>query len=204
MTGIRCCCGWKTAWGSGGERFVYLCVHAAVHGWNRLKWLADINALLADRTGIVEGYYRAAVAEGVERATGQALLLCADLFNLRLPDSLAATLRASHVTTALARIGTFSVTRGHAATEVYDQRFGTTLINASHLLLARGFRAWVAELVRKGIDLDDVLRLPLPKPLAFLYWFMRVPLWILRRTRQAGASSLPRSPPIQAKSRRVQ
>ncbi len=90
--------------------------------------------------------------------------------------------------------------RGHAATEAYDLRFGTTLINASHLLLARGLRAWVGEVVRKGIQLDDVLWLPLPRSLALLYWFVRVPAWCLRRMRTAGASYLPGKRAITPKS----
>jgi len=134
---------------------------------------------------------------------GQALLLCAELFNLRLPESLAATLRASRVTTTLARIGTLCMMRGHAATEVYDLRFGTTLINASHLLLARGFRAWFGEVVRKGIDLDDVLCLPLPESLALLYWCVRGPAWFWRRMRMAGASQSVRQSPLRAKTRRL-
>jgi hypothetical protein len=170
------------------ELFIYLCVHGAVHGWNRLKWLADVHALLANQAdGIIEGYYAAAAAQGAERAVGQALLLCAEHFNFRLPKRLAATICASRVTTALARIGTLCMMRGYAVQEVYDLRFGTTLISASHLLLARGVRARLGEVVRKGIDLDDVLRLPLPRSLSLLYWFMRVPSWILRRARMAGA-----------------
>jgi hypothetical protein len=86
---------------------------------------------------------------------------------------------------------------------VHELRFGTTLIGLSHLLLARGFRAHVGEIVRKGIDLDDVLCLPLPKSLALLYWLLRIPFWVLRRTRRAGASVALRRPPIQAKSRGV-
>jgi hypothetical protein len=29
------------------DLFAYLCMHGALHWWNRLKWLADVNALLA-------------------------------------------------------------------------------------------------------------------------------------------------------------
>jgi hypothetical protein len=170
------------------ELFTYLCVHGAVHGWCRLKWLADIQALLAGKTDeVIERYHRAAIAQGAERAVGQALLLCADLFKLRLPDRLETALRASRVTSTLAKIGTFCMTRGDATTEIYDQRFGTTLIEASHLLLAPGLRAWGAEAVRKGIALQDVFDLPLPRRLALLYWVLRAPLWLLRHVRKLGA-----------------
>lgn len=29
------------------DLFAYLCIHGALHWWNRLKWLADVNAMLA-------------------------------------------------------------------------------------------------------------------------------------------------------------
>jgi hypothetical protein len=31
------------------KTFTFLCIHGVLHVWNRLKWLADINALLAVR-----------------------------------------------------------------------------------------------------------------------------------------------------------
>jgi hypothetical protein len=171
------------------ELFTYLCVHGAAHGWCRLKWLADIHALLAGQTdAVIERYHNAAIAQGAQRAVGQALLLCADLFKLRLPDRLETALRASRVTTTLAKIGRFFMTRGDAATEIYEQRFGTTLIEASHLLLAQGLRAWLAEAVRKGIALHDVFDIPLPRRLALLYWVLRTPLWLVRRVSRGGAS----------------
>ena len=33
------------------DLFAYLCMHGALHWWNRLKWLADVNALLAASLG---------------------------------------------------------------------------------------------------------------------------------------------------------
>ena len=59
------------------DLFAYLCMHGALHWWNRLKWLADVNALLASTPEDgVERLVRAAEARGAGRAAAQALLLC--------------------------------------------------------------------------------------------------------------------------------
>ena len=71
------------------DLFAYLCMHGALHWWNRLKWLADINALLAatpERD--VERLIRAAEARGAGRAAAQALLLCRRLLGTPLPARL--------------------------------------------------------------------------------------------------------------------
>ena len=68
------------------DLFAYLCMHGALHWWNRLKWLADINALLAaaPEDG-VERLFRAAEARGAGRAAAQAMLLCRRLLGRPCP-----------------------------------------------------------------------------------------------------------------------
>jgi hypothetical protein len=64
------------------DLFAYLCMHGALHWWNRLKWLADVNALLATMPEDgVKRLIRAAEAKGVGRAAAQALLLCQKVFS---------------------------------------------------------------------------------------------------------------------------
>ena len=51
------------------DLFVYLCTHGAVHCWFRLKWLADIGAILAQQPeGGIESLYRVAKAKGAGRS----------------------------------------------------------------------------------------------------------------------------------------
>ena len=40
------------------DLFAYLCVHGARHSWSRLKWLADLNALVASQQPDLEHVYR--------------------------------------------------------------------------------------------------------------------------------------------------
>ena len=67
---------------------LYLCVHGALDGWLRLKWLADIGALLHTMTP--EQLASAATAAAEQQALPQfsaALILCQDLLGYA-PDSL--------------------------------------------------------------------------------------------------------------------
>jgi hypothetical protein len=70
--------------------YPYLCYHGAVHGWSRLKWLADLNAFLADRD--VASLHESAIEQGVEGASLVALSLCQTLLgrDLVLPSKLSA------------------------------------------------------------------------------------------------------------------
>lgn len=178
------------------QLFIYLCVHGASHAWNRLKWLADIQALLADKSATdIETYYRLARETGTDRAVGQALLLCADVFGLELPLELAGVLHRSRVARLLGSLALLCMTRGKAETEIDQLPFGTSLVAASHFLLAKTPRAFMAEVASKSINLDDMLYWPLPARLTFLYWVLRWPLWLHRRWRRAGrgvASAPPR------------
>ena len=68
------------------DLFAYLCMHGALHWWNRLKWLADVNALLASTPeDNIERLVRAAEARGTGRAAAQALLLCRRLWGRPSP-----------------------------------------------------------------------------------------------------------------------
>ncbi len=72
------------------RQLLYLCVHGALDGWLRLKWLADIGALLHTMTA--EQLTVAATAASEQQALPQfsaALLLCHDLLGYD-PDSLPA------------------------------------------------------------------------------------------------------------------
>lgn len=77
-----------------GDLFAYLCVHGSTHGWSRLKWLADVAALLSCRTpDEIVGLYKHASAQGAERHVAAALLLCSDLLGIRLRFDHEAALR---------------------------------------------------------------------------------------------------------------
>jgi hypothetical protein len=167
------------------DLFVYLCMHGALHWWHRLKWLADVNALLASAPeNGVERLVRAAKARGAGRAAAQALLLCRKLLLTPLPASVTATLEKSATVRWLEATALRAMTTGQGEHDPHEVRFGTTRGSLSTVLLSRSWRYQLAELSIQLKNPTDVLTLPLPQPLQFLYPVLRLPLWAWRHTVQ--------------------
>jgi hypothetical protein len=170
------------------ELFSYLCVHGATHAWSRLKWIADVAALLKDDDeAAVERIYRRSLELGVGRSSAQALLLCAELFEFPLAGALKAELEADAKTRWLVRVALGMMAGKHVKTELDDTVLGTLPIHLSHFLLGRGWRYKAAELKRKSLSPYDQATIPLPRPLAFLYPLLLVPSWIWRRATSRAA-----------------
>jgi hypothetical protein len=165
------------------DLFAYLCTHGALHWWNRLKWLADVNALLAStpEDGI-EHLVRAADARGAGRAAAQALLLCCQLLGAPLPSRLMSPLSESATVRWLAATALNAMTTGQGTRDPHDVRFGTTRGSFSTFLLRRDWRYWLAELRIHLTNQTDILNVALPERLRFLYPILRLPLWAWRHT----------------------
>jgi hypothetical protein len=160
------------------DLFAYLCVHGAYHAWSRLKWLADVNALIAaNETGITR-LYRHAQGRGAGPCAGQALLLCHRLFNLRLPLGLAAEIQGNRKSGRLEATDLKAMTDPH--TEMKVER--TSRSRDRHVLrqfsLGQGWAFFAAQCRVASVGLVDVIHLPLPASLHFLYPLLRVPLWL--------------------------
>jgi hypothetical protein len=118
------------------ELFAYLCVHGASSAWFRLKWLADVAALLAQRSSVeIDRLYAGSQALGAGRAADQALLLAGDLFGTRLSEELGRTLRSRRASRYLAAAAREMLIDER---EVTERRLGTLQIHLSQLLLRRG------------------------------------------------------------------
>jgi Uncharacterised nucleotidyltransferase len=165
------------------DLFAYLCMHGALHWWNRLKWLADINALLsAAPEGSVEHLVRAAQARGAGRAATQAMLLCRRLLRTPLPAHLMAALGHTAADRWLEATALNAMTGGLGEHDPHDTRFGTTRGSLSTFLLSGSWRYRVAELGLHLTSQTDVLTVPMPKQLWFLYPILRLPLWVWRHS----------------------
>jgi len=168
------------------ELFAYLCVHGASSAWVRIKWLADVAALLgAGDSAETERLYRASQLLGVGRASAQALLLCAELLATPLPPALAAELRADPINRYLARAALGMMAGANEEREADERLLGTLPTHFTQLLLLKGWRYKLSELRRQSISPYDRATLALPRPLHFLYPVLLVPLWLMRR-RKAG------------------
>jgi hypothetical protein len=165
------------------DLFAYLCMHGALHWWNRLKWLADVNALLATTPEDgVERLVRAAKARGVARAAAQALLLCQKLLQAPLTALLVATLDKRATVRWLEATALKAMTAGQGERDPHEVRFGTTRGSLSAFLLSPSWRYQLAELGIHLTNPTDVLTVPLPQRLRFLYPVLRPPLWVWRHT----------------------
>jgi hypothetical protein len=167
------------------ELFVYLCVHGARHSWSRMKWLADVAALLAASSGTdIEGLYRAAERRGSGRCAAQALLLCARTLGVELPAALRAELQrtaTAPVLEALA-LGAMLGRVNQPDVELAGRAFGSLRDLLSLFLLEGGSYVSVwREITRLFFFPEDVAAFALPRRLTWVYVILRLPLWALRR-----------------------
>ncbi|URD61689.1 nucleotidyltransferase family protein [Sphingomonas sp. KRR8] len=111
----------------------YLAVHGASSAWFRLKWLADLQALLgeADATGLDE-VHEAMRRLGAGRAASQAMLLLHWVYGMPLSDRLVTVLAADRRARWLA---SEALRQLEAPVEPTARRRGTVGIHASQLLI---------------------------------------------------------------------
>lgn len=133
------------------ELFAYLCVHGALSGWNRLKWLADCAALLDGMdTDEIGRLYAASQVLGAGRAAGQSLLLARELFEIDIGTDLERRLTSDFVVRWLVRIALHQMAGRKDLKEPTELRLGTVMIHFSHLLLAPRWSTKGRELWRKS------------------------------------------------------
>lgn len=169
------------------EMLLYLCVHGANHMWSRLKWIADIGALLThEDSNAVRSLQEDAMSRGCLRSVRQALLLSQQLFH-----SPAVDLKVSHdrTTRRLVKGAIEAMTQGDAAVEVNDIALGSTRIALARFRLKQDWKFRFDELRLALVDERDRQNLRLPPSLWFVLPVLRVPLWIGRRVSGAGRSN---------------
>jgi Uncharacterised nucleotidyltransferase len=172
------------------ELFTYLCVHGARHSWSRMKWLADVAALLATIPSTdIEGLYRVAQRRGSGRCAAQALLLCARMLGLELPTALGAELRRTAAAPLLETLALDAMLGRivHADVDLADRAFGITRDLLSLFLLGGGSYVYLWRgITNLFFYSEDVAAFALPRRLTWVYVILRLPLWALRRlnTRQ--------------------
>jgi hypothetical protein len=152
------------------ELFAYLCVHGASSAWFRMKWIADVGALLGGcPPPEIERLYRRSQEMGAGRAAALALLLCERLFRTRLSPDLAAELRRDRINNWLLAIALRKLAGRTLTAELDEKLLGTGTIYLMQFALLPGFRFKFAELRRQLVNPADRIAVPLPRALAFLY-----------------------------------
>ena len=170
------------------DLFAYLCVHGALHSWNRLKWLADVNAILESRSDNEVGLlFCAAEPRGAIRSVVQALLLCSEIFGKPIPRTIADKIDKGVAMRWLKATALEAMRAGNEERQPNQVRFGTTRGSLSTFLLRSTWRYRVAELKTHLVNQTDVFTVPLPQALGFLYPILRFPLWVWRHCKPTHA-----------------
>lgn len=134
----------------GDALFSYLCVHGASSAWFRLKWLADLAALIGEAgSSEVDRLFERSQELGAGRAAAQALLLARHLFDAPVGDELRARLWADRLNRWLFRSALGLMGGQYETVELHDRRFATLPIHLTQLALQPGLRFGLSEGVRQ-------------------------------------------------------
>jgi hypothetical protein len=164
------------------EQFAYLCVHGAMHGWSRLKWLADLAALLSkENPQSIEQLYRRSLELGAGLCSAQALVLCHRLLGTQLGPDLTVELERTPGVSWLVRQAMDIMCGGDAALELDSRPLAGVRILLMQLVLCGSWRGAVTQMRYRAVSVHDRVVTPLPRRLEFLYPVLRPPLWLWRR-----------------------
>ncbi|MGH1579293.1 nucleotidyltransferase domain-containing protein [Planktotalea sp.] len=164
------------------DLFAYLCQHGALHDWARLRWLVDVAALYFSKgDDVIAPLMKAAHSKGAGLAAEQAQLLCHHLFATPAPTAVSA--RTRQLTDyALHRI---------EAPYTRERVFEKIGFNARRWWMQRHFypnsRTALGLLKVHRASLDDIIAMPLPAHLDWLYPILRLPRWAMRRALRPSA-----------------
>lgn len=173
------------------ELFVYLCAHGAQHAWARLKWLADAAALLTSSSpDTIVRLYRRAQNEGAGLCAGQCLLLSKHLLGLEIPQQLDQELRSCGTIQILQCVGLATLVSEVGENEAEGQTLSNWRILLLLFFIGRGWRYRIEELARYLVSPEDVLMIPLPRWLGWVYVALRIPFWIWRKIYGLSAAKM--------------
>ena len=169
------------------DLLLYLCVHGANHMWFRLKWLADLQALL-QQSGpkAVQQLEDDARSHHCERAVGQALGLTQFLYSVPPSERMSSRAGAVH---GLMQSALLAMTSGDAASELETVPFGTSRLAWARYRLKPEWRFWLHETSSLLVDEHDRKSAHLPHSMRFFLPLLRLPLWLGRRFLGRGRSS---------------
>ena len=180
---------------TGDSLAAYLCLHGSLHAWSRLKWLADIDALMAAQGPEAPKRLLAfADRASLARPVAQGLALASALLDTPLPPAVRQQLAADPAMRGLGRIALAAMTTGKGGKELEETRFGTTRVRLSHFRLGRGWRHWRAQAAVAMASGEDRATIRLPPVLSHLYPVLRPFLWALRRVPRSSPSRAGRAP----------
>jgi len=115
---------------------LYLCCHGGEHGWERLKWLADVAALLHGGQVDADALFGEARRRHLSRMVGPGLLLSHRIYETPLPAALARALKRDWRMRRLADVAWDCLVGAEDGTELLDREGTVARKNLSHYLFS--------------------------------------------------------------------
>ena len=158
------------------QTLTYLGVHGARHHWVRLKWLADFSAFL----NALSSQQRTQSFEHINKSSNRDTFAQA----LKLCDTLLGTCYSPKMSHRASKLYEYSLMRIQDPYLPGNRPF-IGIILAQHVFLARhlpvSFWAKFQAIADIFYHKDDVLALPLPRALNWIYPLIRLPCYVVRR-----------------------
>jgi putative nucleotidyltransferase-like protein len=164
------------------ELFLYLCVHGSAHVWFRLKWLADIAALLRRLPpAAIERIGEHARLLEVDRPFHQALILAHSLMAAPVPAAILAGAARDKTVRRMATAACRALNWRELPAEPSETLWFNAWVSRQAYRLKPGFRYRWAELQGQMSSPEDWARVKLPERLFFLYLPLRPFSWVTRK-----------------------
>jgi len=162
----------------------YLCVHGAVHCWERLIWLSDLAAIASQRGAILA--LEEAREVGLETLAVHAIALASDWLGSPMPDAYRVLARRSWRVRYLDFLSRrfFSGARWHeSAPPSSAKRFirFSVWLRLYRYGIKPDWRYWRAEFAGEFVSTEDHKAFRFPDHLHFLYVIIRPAGWLIRR-----------------------
>ena len=162
----------------------YLCVHGAIHCWERLIWLNDLAAIVSQRGAMVA--LEEAREAGLEALALHAMALASDWLGSPMPDELRMLSRRSWRARYLDFLARrfFSGARWHeTAPPSSAKRFVrfSIWLRLYRYGIKPDWRYWRAEVAGELVSTEDHKAFRFPDRLHFLYMIIRPAGWLIRR-----------------------
>ena len=160
------------------DLFAYLCLHGASHAWERLKWLADVAALITnDSEADAHRRLDAARMHNAHHSVAQAFLLCDRLFGTPGAAAMAGELRRHRRYHWLECLALRAMLR---VSELGQAQLDSLPAHTSHFLLGSGLAYPAIEFWDKLNGPFDLQNFTPPPGLGFLYPLARLGFWLRR------------------------
>jgi hypothetical protein len=163
------------------DLFLYLCVHGSVHMWFRLKWLADITALLQRlRPEAIDRIASRARALGLDRSFHQAVILARGLMAAPVPTEVLTEACRDRSARGLAIAACRALNWHGSPEEPMQTRWFSVWVNWHAFRLKPGLPFRWRELQNQMFSPEDWAYVRLPEQLFFLYLPLRPLSWVAR------------------------